>query len=104
MLAVNFKLFAKWYMVCAFPVKSSVWFNVACVCAQSLSHIQLLAAPWTAARLFCPWNSLGKNTVMGCHFLFQRIYLTQGSSMCLMCLLLWQVDSLPLAPPGKLKV
>ena len=26
---------------------------------------------------------------------------TQGSSLCLSCLLLWQVDSLPPAPPGK---
>ena len=27
----------------------------------------------------------------------------QGSRLHLLCLLYWQVDSLPLAPPGKLK-
>ena len=26
----------------------------------------------------CPWNSLGKNTGVGCHCLLQGIFLTQG--------------------------
>ena len=38
---------------------------------------------------------------MGCHFLFQGIFSTQGSNLHLLCLLHWQVESLPLAPPGK---
>ena len=33
----------------------------------------------------------GKNTLMGCHALLQGIFLTQGSNLCLLCLLLWQV-------------
>ena len=32
-------------------------------------------------RLLCPWNSLGKNTGVGCHFLLQGIFLTQGSNL-----------------------
>ena len=32
------------------------------------------------ARLFCPWNSPGKNTGVGSHSLFQGIFLTQGSN------------------------
>ena len=31
----------------------------------------------------------------------QGILLTQGSNLSLLCLLGWQVGSLPLAPPGK---
>ena len=31
-------------------------------------------------RLLCPWNSPGKNTGVGCHFLLQGISLTQGSN------------------------
>ena len=31
-------------------------------------------------RLLCPWNSLGKNTGVGCHSLLQRIFPTQGSN------------------------
>ena len=29
------------------------------------------------ARLLCPWDSLGKYTLMGCHFLLERIFPTQ---------------------------
>ena len=38
--------------------------------------------PWTAAppRLLCPWDFLGKNTKLVCHFLFQGIFQTQGSN------------------------
>ena len=33
---------------------------------------------------------------MGCHFLLQRIFSSQGSNPHLLCLLHWQADSLPL--------
>ena len=42
-----------------------------------------------------------KNTGVGCHFLLQGIFPTQGSNLRLLCLLRWQADSSPLAPPGK---
>ena len=29
-------------------------------------------------RLLCPWDFPGKSTGVGCHFLLQRIFLTQG--------------------------
>ena len=37
--------------------------------------------------LLCSWNFLGTNTEVGCHFLFQGIFLTQGSNPHLLCLL-----------------
>ena len=37
---------------------------------------------------------------MGCPACLQGIFLTQGSKPRLLCLLHWQVGSLPLAPPG----
>ena len=48
-------------------------------------------------RLLCSWDSPGRNTGVGCHTLLQGIFLTQGSNLCLLCLLHWQVDSLPLS-------
>ena len=63
--------------------------------AQSLSDSLWSYGLWPS-RLLCPWDSPGKNTGVGCHFLLQEIFLTQGSNMCLLCLLNWQVDSLPL--------
>ena len=50
------------------------------------------------ARFLCPWDSLGNSTRIGCHALLQGIVLTQESNLPLLCLLHWQVDSLPLAP------
>ena len=38
--------------------------------------------PWL--RLLCPWDSSGKNTGGGCHFLLQGMFLTQGSNPCLL--------------------
>ena len=36
------------------------------------------------ARLLCPWDSLGQNTRVGCHFLLQGIFLTQGLNLGLL--------------------
>ena len=56
------------------------------------------------ARFFlCPWDFLGKNTGVGCHFLFHGIFPTQGSNSSLLHLLYWQADSLPIVPLGKPK-
>ena len=52
-------------------------------------------------RVLCPWDSLGKNTGVGCHFLLQGISPTQGSSPYLLHLLHWQVNSLPLSHQGS---
>ena len=40
-----------------------------------------LAIPWTVAHQApCSWDSPGKNTGMGCHFLLQGIFPSQGSN------------------------
>ena len=36
---------------------------------KSLSHVGLLATPWTAAYQAPPWDFLGKSTGVGCHCL-----------------------------------
>ena len=50
------------------------------------------------ARLLCLWDSPGKKTGVGCHFLLQGIFLTQGSNPCLLHLL---AVSLPLSHQGN---
>ena len=47
-------------------------------------------------RLLGPWDFPSENTGAVCHFLFQGITLSRGLYPCLLCLLHWQVDSLPL--------
>ena len=57
------------------------------------SHVWLFATPWTVACQTVHGDSPGKNSRVGCHALLQRIFPTQGSNLCLFCLLHWQVDS-----------
>ena len=64
-----------------------------------LSPILCDSMDCSPARLLCPWDSPGKKTGMGCRFLVQGIFLTQGSNMYLLCLLHWQANSLPLRYP-----
>ena len=47
------------------------------VCVCSSSRVLLFATPWTVDHL---WNYPGKNTGVGCHFLLQEIFLSQGSN------------------------
>ena len=46
----------------------------------------------------------GRNTGVGCHFLLQRIFLTQRLDLRLLHLLHWQVGSLPLHHLGSLNL
>ena len=54
--------------------------------------------PWDFSGKNMGVDFPGKNTGVGCHFLLQGIFPTQGSNPGL---LHWQVDSLPTEPPGK---
>ena len=45
-----------------------------------LSRVRLFATPWTVAYQSPPWDSPGKSTGVGCHFLLQGIFLTHGSN------------------------
>ena len=47
---------------------------------KSPSRVRLLATPWTVActRILHPWDSPGKSSGVGCHFLLQGILPSQG--------------------------
>ena len=67
-------------------------FRVSCLVAKLY---QILATPRTAAcQDPLSMDFSGKNPGVGCHFLLQGIFRTQGSNTCL---LPWPVDSLPLS-------
>ena len=52
----------------------------ACV-LNRLSCVRLFVTPWIIAlNLLCAWNFPGKNSGVGCHFLLQGIFSTQGLS------------------------
>ena len=70
------------------------------MCAHSVVSNSLW--PHRPVRLLCPWDYPDRNTVAGCHCLLQGIFPTHGSNPCLLCLLQWQADSLPLGHQGSL--
>ena len=71
-------------------------------CCCCFSHVWLFVTPWTVAcQVPLSMGSPGKNIGVGCHALLQGIFLIQLLNPHLLCLLHWQVDSLPLGPPGK---
>ena len=53
------------------------------------------------APLGPPRDYLRRNTGVDSHFLLQGIFPAQGSNPCLLHLLHWQEDSLPLVPHGE---
>ena len=74
-----------------------------CMHAKSFQLCLTPCNPMDCSPPGCPvhGDSPSKNTGVGCHALLQGIFLIQGSNPHLLCLLLWQAGSLPLAPLGK---
>ena len=69
---------------------STIFYKSVLTCAPLLGGVWLSATPWTVALqapLFMGFP--GKNTGVGCHFLLQGIFRTQGSNLHLLRLLLW---------------
>ena len=59
---------------------------------------KLFVTPWTVAHQVPPSMGFsGKNTGVGCHFLLQGTFLTQGLNLCSPAL----AESLPTEPLGK---
>ena len=82
-------------------IMSSGSFFPVCVCACERALCSVVSDSLRShglwpARLLCPWNFPSKNTGVGCHFLLQGIFPSQGSNLSLLPFLPWQADSFPL--------
>ena len=74
------------------------------LCACSTVSDSLRPHGLYPARLLHPRDFPDKNTGVGCHFLLQEIFLTQGSNTHLLHLLHWQAGSLPVSYLGSLVI
>ena len=54
---------------------------------------------WQPTRLLRPWDSPGKNTGVGCHFLLQSMIVKSESEVAQLCPTLW--DPMDCSPPGS---
>ena len=74
-----------------------------CMLSQLSRELPCATYGLKPVRLFCPWDSPGESPEVGCHFLLQGIFPTQGSNPGLLRLSTLTGSSLPLVPPGKCK-
>ena len=73
---------------------------VCCCCCKSLqSYPTVQPHRWQPTRLPRPWDSPGKNTGVGCHFLLQCMKVKSESEVAQSCLTL--CDPMDCSPPGS---
>ena len=77
-----------------------IWSHVAAAAAKSLQSCPdpVRSHRWQPTRLPCPWDSPGKNTGVGCHFLLQCIRVKTESEVAQLCPPLR--DPMDCSPPG----
>ena len=76
-------------------------FNMHMCSVASVVSDSLWSCGLWPARLFCPWDSPGKNAGVGCHALLQGIFLTRGLNLESLVFPALQADSLPTKLCGK---
>ena len=69
------------------PIQVVLVGSLLCTLSSSVVSNSLRPHELQPSRLLCPWNFPGKNTEMGCHFILQGIFPTQGLNLCLPSLL-----------------
>ena len=70
-----------------------------CCCVPSVESNSVRPHRQQATRLPCPWDSPGKNTGVGCHFLLQCMKVKSESEVAQSCPTL--CDPMDCSPPGS---
>ena len=81
------------------PFDLPLLYSAAAAAAKSLQSCPTLCDPrWQPTRLPHPWDSPGKNTGVGCHFLLQCMKVKSESEVAQSCPTL--SDPMDCSPPG----
>ena len=92
----NIKCLLKFsYLKCLYFLK--ILFHCCCWVASVVSN-SVRPHRWQPNRLLCPWDSPGKNTGVGCHFLLQCMKVKSESEVAQSCLTL--SDPMDCSLPG----
>ena len=90
----------RWHLLGISCVMKRFALSIMCMQGKSLQSCLILSSPVTlAGQAPLSTGFSSKNTGVGWQALLQGIFLTYRLNPCLLCLLHWQVSSLPLAPP-----
>ena len=95
----------KWYLIAVLIwvslTISDAEYLLMCVCSVT-SPVWLFETPHiVACQASLSMEFSRQDTGVGCHFLFQGIFPTQGLNLRLLCFLHWQADSSPLSHLGN---
>ena len=91
-LDVRNSIFYSLILTCCIIYKISQ--SAACCLLSRFSHVLLFATPGTVAhQALLSRGFSSKHTGVGCYFLLQGIFPTQGLNPHFLCLLLWQAGS-----------
>ena len=84
-----------------FPSLSHIYIHIYTCCCQVASVVSDSVRPHglQPTRLLRPWDSPGKNTGVGCHFLLQCMKVESESEVTQLCLTL--SDPMDCSPPGS---
>ena len=91
-----------WFVVLSFLSSFSVFLaasQLSCCCITSIVSDSVRPHGRQPNRLCCPWDSPGKNTGVGCHFLLQWRKVKSESEVTQSCLTLR--DPMDRSPPGS---
>ena len=66
----------------------SIWIHTYIYIITSVVSNSVRPHRWQSTRLLCPWDSPGKNTGVGCHFLLQCMKVKSESEVAQSCLTL----------------
>ena len=68
----------KSYLIVVLILSCLLFYILCCYKVASVMSNSVRPHRWQPTKLLCPWDSPGKNTGVGCHFLLQGIFPTQG--------------------------
>ena len=74
-------------------------YNAAAAAIASVMSDSVRPHGWQPTRLPCPWDSPGKNTGVGCHFLLQCMKVKSEREVAQLCLT--SSDPMDCSPPGS---
>ena len=85
--------------LCPAQFSKNISIKIMHAAAKSLQSCPTLCDPWQPTRLPRPWDSPGKNTGVGCHFLLQCMKGKSESEVAQSCPTL--SDPMDCSPPGS---
>ena len=81
--------------------RREIFYTLGLVLSHSLVSDSFATLGLQHSKILCPWEFSGKNAGVGCHFLLQGFFLTQGSNLQLLCLLHYGQMLYPLNHQGR---